>query len=222
MEETIKIIYEDGDVLVLDKPAGLVTTREGRAENKTVEEWIEKNRPNNLARSGIVHRLDKGTSGILLTAKNQESLDDLKRQFKNRLTKKKYKALLCGDVSYEGEINVPIDRSKYVFGKFGVGIEGKHAWTKFKLIKKYKYNGRIYSLVDIDLKTGRTHQIRVHFSYLNWPLVGDRLYGGEMILGITRPFLHSYSMQFTHPKTGKEMKFENEIADDLKQVLDKL
>ena len=222
MEEKVEIIFEDNDILVLNKPAGMVTTREGRREENTIEEWIEKNRPNDLPRSGIVHRLDKGTSGILLTAKNQEALDNLKAQFKNRQTSKHYKALLCGDASFQGEINIPIDRSKYVFGKFGPGVDGKHAWTKFKLIKKYQYNGKKYSLVDIDLKTGRTHQIRVHFSYLNWPLLGDRLYGGQMILGLNRPFLHAYSMEFFHPKTNEKIKFESELAPDLKQVLEQL
>lgn len=222
MEEKVEIIFEDTDILVLSKPAGLVTTREGRKEENTIEEWIEKNRPNDLSRSGIVHRLDKGTSGVLLTAKNQESLDNLKGQFKNRQTSKHYKALLCGDVSFQGEINIPIDRSKYVFGKFGPGVDGKSAWTKFNLIKKYQINGKKYSLVDIDLKTGRTHQIRVHFSYLGWSLLGDRLYGGEMILGIKRPFLHACSMDIFHPKTNEKIKFESELAVDLKQVLDQL
>lgn len=222
MDEKIEIIFEDADILVLSKPAGLVTTREGRREENTVEEWMEKNRPNTLARSGIVHRLDKGTSGILLTAKNQEALDSLKGQFKNRQTIKHYKALLCGDVSFQGEINIPIDRSKYVFGKFGPGVDGKQAWTKFSLIKKYQFNGKKYSLVDVDLKTGRTHQIRVHFSYLGWSLLGDRLYGGELNFGLSRPFLHAYSMEFFHPKTKEKIKFENELAADLKLVLDQL
>ena len=222
MEEKVEIIFEDKDILVLNKPAGLVTTKEGRKEEKTVEDWIEKNRPNDLPRSGIVHRLDKGTSGILLAAKTLESLNNLKSQFKNRLTAKHYKAMLCGDVSFEGEVKVPIDRSKYVFGKFGPGWNGKQAWTKFKLIKKYSYNGKKYSLVDIDLKTGRTHQIRVHFSYLNWPLLGDKLYGGEMVLGIERPFLQAYYLEINHPVSGERLHFEIDLAKDLKQVLSQL
>ncbi len=218
MEEEIKVIFEDKDVLVLYKPAGFVTAREGRNELKTVEEWIEKNRDIKLLRSGIVHRLDKGTSGILLVAKNEESLIELKRQFKNRETVKKYKAMICGDVTMDGEMNLPIGRSRHVFSKWAVREDGKNARTLFKLIKKYKFNNRIYSLVDIDLKTGRTHQIRVHFSYLRWSLLGDKLYGGEMLF-VNRPFLHAYHIEFFHPISKEALVFEYDIADDLKLVI---
>jgi len=219
--EEIKIIFEDNDVLVLDKPAGWVTSREGRNEKNTVEEWVENNRPNGLTRSGIVHRLDKGTSGILVVAKNADSLNELKRQFKQREVVKKYTAVVCGDVVKEGEMNVPIGRSKYVFGKWGVNEEGKPSRTVFRLISKYLYNNKVYSLVDVDLKTGRTHQIRVHFSYLKWPLLGDKLYGGLTDL-INRPFLHASHTEILHPKNKKKMVFESGLGDDLELVINKL
>ncbi len=218
MEEKIKIIYEDNNILVLFKPAGIVTAREGRKELNTIEEWVENNRPNNLLRSGIVHRLDKGTSGILLVARDEESLIELKRQFKNRETIKKYKAMICGDVCMEGEINAPIGRSRYVFSKWSVIEDGKSARTLFNLVKKYRYQDKMYSLVDINLKTGRTHQIRVHFAYLRWSLLGDKLYGGQTVL-IDRPFLHAYYLEIFHPVLKNKISFEYDMPDDLKSII---
>lgn len=223
--EEIKIIYEDNDILVLNKPAGVITTRENNESINSnfvyLEDWIKKNRQNNLPRQGIVHRLDKGTSGIVVVAKNEISLTSLKKQFKKRLTKKYYLALAGGDLPKEGTINMPIDRSKYSFGRFKVDEDGKNALTLFKVLKKITIEGKKYSLIEIDLKTGRTHQIRVHLSYLGWPLLGDSLYGGIMSGGITRPFLHAKKMIITHPTTNKEMVFEAQLALDLENILDK-
>lgn len=219
MEEKVKIIFEANDLMVLDKPAGLVTTKEKKGENNTLEDWIFKNRSNNLARQGIVHRLDKGTSGLVLAAKTELALQNLKKQFKERTVEKKYLAMICGDASFKGEINVPIGRSKFGFGKFGVSTEGKKSWTLFKLISKYKKDNRIYSLLEIDLKTGRTHQIRVHFSYLRWPLLGDKLYGGDIDKNLERPFLHAYQIKFQHPINGKKMILKSEMPDDLQNIL---
>jgi len=195
MEEKINIIYEDNDKLVIDKLAGWVTTAENNKAEKNIEKWLAVHRKINLDRQGIVHRLDKGTSGVLLVAKTQEALDKYKSLFKKRMVEKSYVALVCGDTSQEGEIKVPIGRSKYVFGKFAVGVDGKTAWTKFKRKEKKIINGKVYSLLDIDLKTGRTHQIRVHMAYMGWPIAGDRLYGGDMILGLNRPYLHAYRLK---------------------------
>lgn len=217
MEKKIKVIFEDEEMMVIDKPAGLVVTDEGRKNNETLESLLRNK--SQLERGGIVHRLDKGTSGLLLVAKTKEALINLKKQFKNREVRKKYLAMVCGDLPFEGEINVPITRSKFGFTKFGVNPEGKESLTLFKLISKYQYNGRKYSLLDIDLKTGRTHQIRVHFRYLGWPLVGDKLYGGEIIGGLDRPFLHAYKISFKHPVSGEIMTFESELAEDLIDVI---
>ena len=212
--EEIKIIYEDDDLLVVDKPSGVVTTKENSKE-WAVEDWIAKNRLNNLPRQGIAHRLDKGTSGIVVTAKNEESLKNLKAQFKKRLVGKYYLAVASGDLPSSGEIDMPIDRSKYLFGRFKVNEDGKNAKTLFKVIKKMMIEGKKYSLVEINLKTGRTHQIRVHLSYLGWPLLGDKLYGGLMVGGILRPFLHAKRLEIL----GKV--FEAPLAADLKNILDK-
>lgn len=212
--DKVKIIYEDNDVLLVEKPAFLVTTKERKNENNTLEDYLRDKFPNQLPRNGIVHRLDKGTSGLVLVAKTEVALNELKKQFKDRLVKKKYYALVGGDLSYDGTIDVPIGRSKYSFGKFAVNVDGKKARTEFKLISKYKKNNKHYSLVDIDLKTGRTHQIRVHFSYLRWPLVGDKQYGGETS-DLNRPFLHAYFVSFMHPINKQKLEFNIDLANDL-------
>ncbi len=217
----MEIIFEDKDILVINKPAGLVVTSEGVKKEVTLEDYLRDKYLENakLPRAGIVHRLDKGTSGVMVIAKNNRALDELKRQFKQRLTKKRYWAFIGGEVVTDGEIKVPIKRSKYQFGRWGVNPEGKEAWTIFKLLKKYKRQGRFYSLVEIDLKTGRTHQIRVHFSYLRWPLLGDRLYGGETNEWIDHPFLHAKELTFLHPSSGEKVCFESDLPDELEKVL---
>lgn len=221
MEEKAKIVYIDNDILVLNKAAGVVCTKEGRNNNDTLEDWLlEKFGDNKLPRQGIVHRLDKGTSGLLVVTRTVESRNMMLEIFKKRSIKKTYLALIGGDLSGDGEIKVPIARSKYVFGKFAVSEEGKEAETHFKVIKKYKYLDRIYSLVEINLKTGRTHQIRVHFSYLGWPLVGDFTYGGKELLDLKRPFLQASKLEFEHPIGGEKLSFESKLATDLQQVLD--
>jgi 23S rRNA pseudouridine1911/1915/1917 synthase len=220
MEEEIKRVFENDNFLVLEKPAGMVTTKEGR-DIDTVEDYLRLVLSNDLPRNGIIHRLDKGTSGLVMVTKTNEAFLGLKKQFKERSLTKKYYCLVGGDVSFEGTIDMPIARSKYAFARFGVNVDGKNALTKFRLVKKYKNEGKIYSLLEVDLKTGRTHQIRVHFSHLRWPLVGDKVYGGEKIDGLNRPFLHAYKIIFRHPINGQEIKLEAELPNDLKEVLKK-
>jgi 23S rRNA pseudouridine1911/1915/1917 synthase len=221
---SMEILFEDEVMLVLDKPAGWVTTKESTKysvlSTKYVEDWVEEHYPNSLPRKGIVHRLDKGTSGVLVVAKNQESLDFLKKQFKQRKVVKHYWAMAGGDLPKTGNIKMPIGRSNYQFKKFKVKEDGKVAETEFKVIKKYNIEGKKYSLVDINLKTGRTHQIRVHFSYMGWPLLGDAVYGGQKSEYLTRPFLHSYFIQLTHPVTNKMMTVQSEMAVDLKKIVE--
>lgn len=219
--EKVKIIFEDKDIMVVEKPSLMTTTKEKKEESNTLEDYLHEIRHNNLSRNGIIHRLDKGTSGLVLVAKNEEAFLGLKKQFKERSLTKKYYCLIGGDASFEGTVDMPIARSKYSFAKFGVNEEGKRALTKFKLIKKYKKNGKTYSLLDIDLKTGRTHQIRVHLSHLRWPLVGDKVYGGEVLDGFKRPFLHAYKIIFEHPISNQEMKVEIDLPEDLVEILKK-
>ncbi len=213
------IVFEDKNMMVLEKSSGVVTTKEGGDKN-TVEDWLVENFKwaVKMNRAGIVHRLDKGTSGLLLVAKTENSFFYLKQQFKKRLVYKEYWALVEGDVSFEGEMMLPIGRSKYNFLRWAVSELGKRAWTTFELMEKFEMGGKKYSLVKIVLKTGRTHQIRVHFSHLGWPLVGDKLYGGKLDL-ISRPFLHAKKIALVGID-GVNFEFETDLSDDLKLVLE--
>jgi 23S rRNA pseudouridine1911/1915/1917 synthase len=223
MEEKATIVYQDKDILIINKRSGVVCTKEGRSNNDTLEDWLlKKFADNNLPRNGIIHRLDKGTSGLMVVARTKAARTKMLEMFRKREVKKTYIALVEGDLPKEGEIKVPIARSKYTFGRFAVNEEGKMAETSFKLLKKYYYQDKAYSLVEINLKTGRTHQIRVHFSYLGWPLVGDLAYGGKSLLGLSRPFLESLKIEFKHPITKINLCFEGELAGDLKELLLKL
>lgn len=217
MEKEVGIVFENDSFLVLNKPAGMVTTKEGKDEG-TLEDYLRTVRPNDLPRNGIIHRLDKGTSGLVLAAKEQNSFDNLKKQFKNRTVKKKYYCLVCGEAVMDGSIDLPLARSKFGFGKFGVSIDGKRALTEFSLVKKYVRDGKKYSLLEINLKTGRTHQIRVHLSHLRWPLVGDSLYGGESN-SLERPFLHAAYLEMNDPVTNERLIFEVDMANELKEHL---
>jgi 23S rRNA pseudouridine1911/1915/1917 synthase len=217
MAEKFKIVYEDEWLIVLDKQAGIVVTDEGRSEKESIEKILADKIK--IKRSGIVHRLDKGTSGLLLVAKTAEVLADLKKQFKERKVTKRYLALVCGEASQEGREEVPIGRSRHVFGKFGASFEGNKAITEFKVLKRFESERGKMSLISINLLTGRTHQIRVHMSYLKWPLLGDKQYGGWKGKVINRPFLQAAYISFWHPGKKKQVEFESDLADDLKEEL---
>jgi len=214
--EEVKIIFENENYIVVDKPAGMVSIKD---KQNNLEDWVANYFPNNLLRKGIAHRLDKGTSGLLLIAKNQKYLDYLQKIIKERKVKKTYIALVCGEASFKGSIDMPIGRNGHIFGKFGVKSEGKNALTLFERMALINYENKKFSLVKIDLKTGRTHQIRVHFAYLGWPLVSDKTYGGKMIGNLERPFLHSCEINFKNME-GEEVIYKSELAGDLKQCLE--
>lgn len=248
------IIYEDTDLLVVNKPAGMIVNRsDTTSHEQTLQEWVEKylHLPSNpyskkisqdgeypsveevfYERSGIVHRLDKETSGIILIAKNSQSFQELQRQFKERFVHKIYLALAHGKiVPEEGEITVPVGRLEYNRMRFGVVAGGRESLTVYKVLKKYELhmkNAReSLSLVELYPKTGRTHQIRVHLKHINHPIFGDELYAGRKTARndralLPRVFLHASGISFSHPVTGKTMKFYAPLTDELQQLLDKL
>lgn len=220
---TIDVVFEDDDVLVVNKPAGLTTTRQGVRVEKSVESWLVDNHLGGvgLAREGIVHRLDKGTNGLLLVAKNQKALDNLQGQFKKRTVNKEYFCLCEGEVVADGVIAAPIGRSQF-FGRWRVTPNGKAAVTLFKRLKRYRFEGKIYSLLQVQLKSGRTHQIRVHMAYLRWPLAGDAMYGGHLVAGLEWPFLQACHLAFSQPQTQQWLDFSLPLADDLTAIIKKM
>lgn len=230
-----QILLEDQWLLVLEKPAGWVVNRAQTVKKDTIQDWLEKNFffpvfKFKECRSGIVHRLDKETSGILLVAKTPQSFFALQKQFKERQVKKKYLALVHGKlVPQFGSINVPISRSPFDRKKFGVFLGGRPAQTDYEVKKYYqKDDGEILTLVDLEPKTGRTHQIRVHLKYLGHPLVGDAFYAGRKTARADRRwcprhFLHAYFLSFFHPqKENKIVKIKSPLPQDLKKVLNNL
>jgi 23S rRNA pseudouridine1911/1915/1917 synthase len=229
-EENIPLsfVYEDRYLAVVSKPAGMVSQADARHTSGTLVNALlfhlssisSVGAPN---RSGIVHRLDKETSGLLIVAKTEEAHLKLSESLKRREIKRKYLALVVGEVPQEsGVVVAPVGRSYGDRKKMGVNlVAGKEAVTRFKVLKRF--NG--FTLLELDLETGRTHQIRVHMNFINHPVVGDPRYGGRkagQALGLKRQFLHAYQIHFMHPITGQELSFEDELPPDLKSVLRKL
>jgi 23S rRNA pseudouridine1911/1915/1917 synthase len=240
----INIVYEDDDVVVVNKEAGMVVhPAYGNYTHTLVNAlmWHFKDLPlfqSGELRPGLVHRIDKDTSGILVIAKNELALNRLSKQFYDRTTERKYIALVWGITDApQGTITGNVGRNirdRKIMQVFPDGSQGKHAVTHYKVIEDLGY----ISMVECKLETGRTHQIRVHFSYIRHPLFNDDEYGGNKILkGTTfskyqqfvkncfkilpRQALHAKSLAFDHPVTGKRLSFDSELPDDMKQVIDK-
>lgn len=217
---TPKIIFEDDSLLVIDKPAGLVVNRAETQKGETLEDWAAK-RGINVERSGIVHRLDKDTSGLLVVAKTEAALANLQAQFKGREVVKKYLALVHGKVEpEEGEIFAPLARNPFNRMRFGVFPGGREAQTNYRVLKVY----RDFSFLELSPHTGRTHQIRVHLKYINHPIVSDPIYGGRKnyqadLRFCPRLFLHASYLQIKHPMTGEKMEFSAPLPGDLDKVL---
>ncbi len=231
---TPKIIFEDDSLLVLDKPAGMIVNKSQTVRDLlTLQDWIGQYlgiRDRGIGeRAGIVHRLDKETSGIILVAKTQESFENLQMQFKNREVQKKYIALAHGKIVPKAStIRASIGRSPFNRKKFGVFLGGKEAETAYEVIKYYfeKKLG-FFSLLEIIPKTGRTHQIRVHLKFIGYPVAGDKTYAGRKIAKqdqqwMERQFLHASQIMIKHPKTGKEIEFTSSLPLELKKSLETL
>ncbi len=220
----ITVAYEDNDIIVIDKKAGMVThpaigNREGTLVNALLF-LIDLPPSGDKDRPGIVHRLDKDTSGLLIVAKNIDSYESLIDQIKNRDVKRYYKVLVDGNFDEEsGEIIAPIARDLNDRQKMAVSVSGgKEAVTKFKVIDKFDKT----SYLEASLLTGRTHQIRVHMNYIGHKVIGDSVYGTvkyDMNTGLTRQFLHACRLRFTHPISGLKVDIESKLPKDLEEAL---
>ena len=222
----VEVLYEDNDIIVVNKPKGLVVHPANGNPDGTLVNALMKICKGTLSgiggeiRPGIVHRLDKDTSGVLIVAKNDKAHLALCEQIKNREVKKTYLALTRGIIKEnEATINMPIGRSTTDRKKMAVVKTGKEAITHFKVIERFKEN----TLLEINLETGRTHQIRVHLSQIGYPIVGDMVYSnGKNKFGVQGQMLHAWKIKFMHPITGKEMEIEAPLPPYFKDVLEKL
>ncbi len=230
----LDVIFEDKDIIVINKPAGLVVhpaagNEKGTLVNALLHHCKDLSGIGGEARPGIVHRLDKGTSGVMVVAKNDAAHAALSAQFKARGVEKRYVALVYGKVPKdEGTINIAIGRHATDRKRMSTKTRhGRTAETHYKVARRF---GNDLTYVDIRLGTGRTHQIRVHFAHLGHPLVGDELYGGrlpplkkggiwDILKGLSRPFLHAYRLGFRHPVSGEMVQFEAPLPGDLQGLL---
>lgn len=241
---TIPILYQDEDILVIDKPAGVTVNRAQTTHGEvTIQDWAEKTigityddskaeaykegeydvRGDFYRRGGIVHRLDKETSGVLILAKNEDAFVGLLEEFKLRVVKKTYIALSHGKIMpSKGEINVPVGRLPWNRQRFGIMPSGRDSETFYTVLGYYRNpkTREILSLVELFPQSGRTHQIRVHLKYLGFPIVSDALYGGRKTQRsdrkmLSRLFLHAAKISFTHPINNAILFFESPLPSDL-------
>ena len=226
----IDIIFEDEDLIVVNKASNLVVhPGAGNKKGTLVNGLLAYNKNLSfLPRAGIVHRLDKNTSGLLISAKNESTYINLVRQLKERLISRKYLALVVGEPISGGKIDEPLGRHPRFRTKQAVVKKGKNALTFYKIVEKYQG----YSLLEASLSTGRTHQIRVHFAYLGYPIVGDNTYGGkrkfpagisemtrEKISQFPRQALHASKLQFRHPQTGNKVSLHAPLPRDMSDLI---
>jgi 23S rRNA pseudouridine1911/1915/1917 synthase len=229
---TPQIIFQDEEILVLGKPTGWIvndaTTINGQP---TVQKWLKKNFEYPISsieylRSGIVHRLDKETSGILLIAKTNKTFEYLQKLFKDRKVKKSYIALMHGKVEPgHGTIEVEVGRLPWNRRRFGVLPGGRKSISRYKVKEFFVKDRDVFSLVDFYPETGRTHQIRIHAKYIGHPVVGDQFYAGRKTarkdrLWCPRLFLHASTISFIHPVTKKKVTFESPMPQDLRVALE--
>ncbi|MDR2834197.1 MAG: RluA family pseudouridine synthase, partial [Streptococcaceae bacterium] len=220
----LEIIYEDQDVAVINKAQGMVVHPsaghlDGTLVNAIMYHIKDLSSINDVIRPGIVHRIDKDTSGLLMIAKNDFAHESLAAQLKDHSSTRKYIALVHGVIPHDkGKIDAPIGRSKADRKKQAVIEDGKVAVTHFSVLERFDN----YTLLELELETGRTHQIRVHMAYIGYPLAGDPLYGPKKTLEGKGQFLHAQVLGFKHPRTGKEMLFEVPIPKLFEDTLNTL
>lgn len=220
----IDILYEDNDLAIVNKVQGMVVhpapgNYSGTLVNALLFHIGDLSMTNGLIRAGIVHRLDKDTSGLLIIAKNEITHYELTKQFKDRSVLKEYITLVHNKVKEDGKINKPIGRNPKNRKKMAVVQNGKEAITSYQVLKSYNK----YTLLKIDLKTGRTHQIRVHMADINHPIVGDPVYSsGKNEFKIDKQLLHAFKIGFIHPKREEYMEFEKDVPEDFENIINKL
>lgn len=242
MKLTPTIIFEDENLIVLDKPSRLLVHHDGRDNEYTLTDWLLEKYPEmrgvgeplmirnrkeekQIDRPGIVHRLDKDTSGVIVIAKNQETHTFLKQQFQERSVTKTYICVVWGNIKEDfGTIDAPIGKSKKDFRQWQAGDKARglmrEAYTSFEVLKRIQENGEYFAVCRVFPKTGRTHQIRVHMKYIHHPLVGDALYAQSKpyVLGFSRLALHAESLCFKL-LSGEEKTFHSEIPEEFKNLL---
>lgn len=247
--EKIKIIYEDPALIVINKPAGLLVHNPPGQHEFTAADFLVKHDPKiqslnwpDSSRPGIVHRLDKDTSGLMILAKSPEILTKLQDQFKARTVSKQYLALAYGHVkpeegsivaeiarhaSKDKQTVIPQDADEELIDKLAQGTI-REAQTDYETLKNFTYKKQPLTLVLAKPKTGRMHQIRIHLKHIGFPIIGDPMYFFKPSrrlskeLGLSRQFLHAHKINFNHPKTGEPLSFQSDIPQDLQAILDKL
>jgi len=233
----LEIVYQDRDLIVVDKPAGMVVHPAAGHDTGTLVNALlhyvdDLSGIGGEKRPGIVHRLDRGTSGLMVIAKHDAAHEELSRQFHDREVEKEYVALVWGEVMAGRRIDAPIGRDAGNRKKMSSAParvrRSREAVTR---IVRAEHFGRVLTLANVAIHTGRTHQIRVHLSAIGHPIIGDPLYGGvhrrvpgdiRAVRHLNRPFLHAARLAFTHPADHRRMEFTSELPDDLQQVLDEV
>ncbi|KAB8138672.1 RluA family pseudouridine synthase [Gracilibacillus oryzae] len=221
----INIVYEDQDILVVNKESGMVVHPSAGHQDDTLVNALlyhcdDLSGINGVARPGIVHRIDKDTSGLLVVAKNDKAHEQLAEQMKEKHIKREYKALVHGDIPHEyGTIDAPIGRSEKNRQLMDVVENGKQAITHFEVLERLHSK---YTLIKCILDTGRTHQIRVHMKYIGFPIVGDPKYGQRKSIDVDGQALHAYRLTFNHPITNEEMSFEAGLPTKFEEVLENI
>lgn len=234
--DNINIIFEDNDLMVIEKPAGVLVHPTQANEEGTVVSWLLSKYPSlaklnwiDNTRPGIVHRLDKDTSGLLIIAKKPETLEALQQQFKDRKVKKEYTALVFGKVTPDkGSVIADIARSKNknkqtIVSDYEDG--GRASQTDYETLQNYNHKKQDLTLVLCKPQSGRMHQIRIHLKHIGYPIIGDQMYFFKPSrrlskeLNINRQFLHATKITFTHPKTKEVLTFNSKLAPDLENVL---
>jgi 23S rRNA pseudouridine1911/1915/1917 synthase len=229
----LEIVYEDGELLVINKPPGLVVHPGAGNPEGTLLNALLNHAPKlaALPRAGIVHRLDKDTSGLMVVAKTEPARQHLIAQLQEHSVEREYLAIVNGVMVAGGTIDVPIGRHRTQRTRMAVSSQGKAAVSHYRVMKKY----RAHTLVQVKLESGRTHQIRVHMAHLNYPVVGDPVYGGrlkipsgaserlkDVLRGFRRQALHALKLSLTHPGTGKRVQWATSVPQDMSELMEAL